>query len=80
MGLAFWGSLGAILVSLILAYFRLSSVLARADQVLPVWEYIAETPILCQFVGRIFTIFIKIQNPYCRSIGTCLHAPNPNSS
>ena len=66
----FWGTFLATLVSLIVAYFRLSSVLAKTDQVLPMWEYIAETPILYRFVGRIFTILIKIRNPYSRSIGT----------
>lgn len=64
------GCLAAILIPLIIAYFRLSSALAQTDQVLPIWEYIAETPILCHFIGRIFTILLKIRIPYTRSIGT----------
>ena len=67
--LVFLGALGTLLVFLTIGYFRLSSALSKTSQVLPVWEYLAGQPILCHFVGRIFTMFIKIRNPYARSIG-----------
>jgi hypothetical protein len=52
------------------AYYYLSSILAKSNDVLAVWEKIAETPILGNFVGQIYTIFVRIRIPYSRSIGT----------
>ena len=51
------------------AYFRLSRALAKTNQVLALWEDIAELPFLGAHVGRIFTLFMRIRNPYSRSIG-----------
>jgi hypothetical protein len=67
------GPLAIAIALLSLAYFRLSLALAKTDQALAVWEYIAETPILGNHVARIFTMLIKIRNPYSRSIGTMPH-------
>ena len=61
--------LATIIAALAIAYFRLKAVLSQTDQVLSVWEYIAETPILCNHVSRIFTMLIKVRNPFSRSIG-----------
>ena len=70
---AILGCLSTIVAILVIAYRRLSSLLATTDQVLPVWEYIAETPILRNYVGRIFTMLVKIRSPYSRSIGSLSH-------
>jgi hypothetical protein len=70
---ALLGFLSAIILILAVAYFRLASALAKTDQVLIVWERIAETPFLGGFVGRIFTNFLKIRNPYTRSISSLLY-------
>jgi acyl-coenzyme A thioesterase PaaI-like protein len=67
--IAVLGGLATIVILFVIGYFRLSSALGKLDQVLPVWESIAETPILGNFVGRIFTMLLKIRNPYSRSIG-----------
>ena len=69
-GALLWG-LVTLLAALVIAYYRLSYVLSQTDQVLSVWEYIVETPILCNHVSRIFTMLMKIRNPYSRSIGLC---------
>lgn len=66
---AFLLGFAIIIATLAIAYFRLSSVLSQTDQVLSVWEYIAETPVLCNHVGRIFTMFMKVRNPFSRAIG-----------
>jgi hypothetical protein len=62
----------AIVVIGILAYTRLSAVLANTNQVLVVWEKVAETPILGAYVGQLCTYLLKIRNPYTRSIGSAL--------
>jgi len=61
--------LATIIALIAMAYFRLKAVLSQTDQVLVVWEYIAETPILCNHISRIFTMFMKVRNPFSRSIG-----------
>lgn len=61
--------LASLIIFLVVGYYRLARALSKADQVLPMWEYIAELPLLGRFVGRLFTIFIKVINPYSRSIG-----------
>jgi len=63
------GILVSILVASLLAYFYLGSVLARTDQVLVVWEKVAGIPIVGKYSGQICTMFLKIRNPYTRSIG-----------
>jgi len=60
--------LGLTLVIAGIAYFRLAAVLARTNQVLDIWEKVAETPIIGAHVGRIFTFLLKIRNPFTRSI------------
>jgi hypothetical protein len=64
--------LTAIAILLVVAYYHLSSVLAKSNDVLAVWEKVAETPILGSFVGPIYTMLLKIRIPYTRSIGTSL--------
>ena len=61
--------LATIIASLAIVYFRLKAVLSQTDQVLSVWEYIAETRILCNHVSRIFTMLMKVRNPFSQSIG-----------
>jgi hypothetical protein len=61
--------LALVIIPLIVGYYRLATALSKTDQLLPLWEYIAELPILGLFVGRIFTMLIKVINPYSRSIG-----------
>ena len=67
---AILGFFGLIIAFLAIGYFRLASAIAKTNQALMVWEYISETPIICNFVGRIFTWLIKIRIPYSRSIGS----------
>jgi hypothetical protein len=62
--------LTAITIIAVVAYYYLSSILAKSNDVLAVWEKIAETPILGSFVGQIYTMFVRIRIPYSRSIGT----------
>lgn len=60
-----------VLIALSLAYLRLSAALAKADQILLIWEHIAEMPFIGAHVGRIFTMLLRVRNPYSRSIGAC---------
>jgi len=64
-----WCILALVIVLLLAEVYRLATGLATADQVLPIWEYIAELPFFGSFVGRIFTMILQIMNPYSRSIG-----------
>jgi hypothetical protein len=70
---ALLGFLTAVVLVLASAYFRLATALAKTDQVLVIWERIAETPLMGAFVDRIFTMFLKIRNPYTRSISNLLY-------
>ena len=64
-----WCILALLILLLVVGYYRLVASLAKADQALPMWEYIAELPFLGSFVGYIFTMILQIMNPYSRSIG-----------
>jgi len=66
---ALWCILALLLGFLVVGVYRLATGFAKADQVLPIWEYIAELPFFGSFVGRIFTMILQIMNPYSRSIG-----------
>jgi hypothetical protein len=67
---ALWCLLALIAMGLFIGYHRLVESLGKADQILPLWEYIAELPVLGLFVDRLYTMLIKVTNPYSRSIGT----------
>lgn len=73
---ALWCLLGFLAMGLYIAYYRLAKFLGKVDQILPLWEYITELPVLGLFVDRICTLLIKVINPYTRSIGTF---PSANS-
>jgi hypothetical protein len=65
-----FGAIGLLAIGCLVGYYFLSRALAQTDQVLVVWEKVAETPILGNYVGSIFTMLMKIRNPYSRSIRT----------
>jgi len=67
---AFLLGVAIIIATIAVAYYHLSSVLSQTDQVLSVWEYIAETPVLCNNVSRIFTMLMKVRIPFSRAIGS----------
>ena len=67
-----YGWLAVLAIVCLVGYYFLSRALAKTNQVLVVWEKIAETPLLANYVGTIFTMFMKIRNPYSRSIRTTL--------
>ena len=69
-----YGSIGLLVIGCLVGYYFLSRALAQTNQVLVVWEQVAETPILGNYVASIFTMLMKIRNPYSRSIRT---APFP---
>jgi len=65
-----YGWIGLLAIVCLVGYYFLSRALARTNQVLVVWQKIAETPVLGNHVGSIFTMLMKIRNPYSRSIRT----------
>lgn len=65
-----YGWIGLLVISCLVGYYFLSRALAQTNQVLAVWEKVAETPILGNYVASIFTMLMKIRNPYSRSIRT----------
>jgi len=66
---AILGCLGVVVAILYMLYLRVRAALVQTQQPLLVWEYLCETPLLRLFVTRIFTMLLKIRNPYTRSIG-----------
>ena len=68
-GSAILGCLGVVLAIVYMLYLRLRAALSQTAQPLIVWEYLCETPLLRLFVSRIFTMLLKMRNPYTRSIG-----------
>ena len=65
-----YGWIGLLAIVCLVGYYFLSRALARTNQVLVVWQKIAEMPVLGNHVGSIFTMLMKIRNPYSRSIRT----------
>jgi hypothetical protein len=72
-----YGWIGLLAIVCLVGYYFLSRALAKTNQVLVVWQKIAETPVLGNHVGSIFTMLMKIRNPYSRSIRT---SPGPTFS
>src|SRR5579859_7059169 len=71
-----WGLLGILAIACLVGYYFLSQQLTTTNQVLMVWEKIAETPLLGNHVGSIFTMLMKIRNPFSRSIRTLPSCPS----
>jgi acyl-coenzyme A thioesterase PaaI-like protein len=67
---ALWCLVGLVAIGLFIGYRRLVKSLGKPDQILPLWEYIAELHVLGFFADRLYTMLIKVINPYSRSIGT----------
>lgn len=72
-----YGWLGILAIACLVSYYFLSGALAKTNQVLVVWEKIAETPVLGNYVGWIFTMLMKIRNPFSQSIRTPPYCPWP---
>ena len=67
---AILGCLAAVAGILYFCYVRVHAALSQTDQPLMIWEYLCETPLLRLYVSQIFTMFLKIRDPYTRSIGS----------
>ena len=65
-----YGWFGILVVAGLVGYYFLTRALSQTNQVLVVWEKIAETPLLGNYVGSIFTMLMKLRNPFSRSIRT----------
>jgi hypothetical protein len=58
-----------LLAVAVIVYLRLRTLVSKIDRVLETWAKIEETSFVGSFVGPIFTMLLKMRNPYSRSIG-----------